>query len=119
MCCVSLVVQAVKSIVISLRMTVLEGRSLRRWERKGRQEARFTSIAPFNMWSAVYNHGQEWRKEVDRFGVFSQQEGSEGAMSFLALPVFWEASWHWNSEHSVLYGVGGKSTDQASDHSWV
>jgi hypothetical protein len=25
----------------------------------------------------------------------------------------------WDSEHSVLYGVGGKSTDQASDHTWA
>lgn len=47
------------------------------------------------MWSGVYSHGQEWRKEADRFGAFSQQEGSEGAMPFLALPGSEGSFWVW------------------------
>lgn len=73
-------------------MSQERSQELQNGRKKAGSKARFTSTAPFSMWSGVYIHGQEWRKEAGRFGLFGQQEGSEGAMTFPALPGYWEAS---------------------------
>lgn len=132
--CVFLVIQAVQSTVLSLRMMVLEGRSLRRRERwikkgvksyrmgEGRQVARQGSPAQLPLvcglvFTAMDRSGGR-RRKADLACSANRKEVKEpcpfqlslGARRLLSL---------WDSEHYVLYGVGGKGTDQASDHAWV
>lgn len=111
------------------------GRSLRRWERwikkgvksyrmgEGRQAARqgspFPSTASFSMWSGVYSHWQEWRKELGQIWHI-QPTGREWRSHALSRsPWVLRGFLAFETPNTLLYWVGGKSTDQASDHSWA